>query len=72
MAELTQEILVALHHAIHRDSSVRARLFGLSDASEFIIAIQQLAKSLGYELAENDLLQLMNAGQRAWLERRLP
>ncbi|MBE0620241.1 MAG: hypothetical protein IH605_06585 [Burkholderiales bacterium] len=72
MANKTDDILRALRQFVQDDPVLQARLFGLTDASEFIAAVRQLAQTSAFELDEQDVLQAMRAGRKAWSDRKLP
>lgn len=72
MADTSDNAFQALRLAVHNDPALQARLFALADAAAFVAAVRQLALSLGYALAEEDVRQALYAGRRAWSERRQP
>lgn len=72
MTGTTNQIFLTLRQRVHRDPALQARLFALTDAQEFIAAVRQLAQASGFALTDDDVLQAMRAGRRAWSDRKLP
>lgn len=62
----------ALHQLLYESPALQDSLFALDSPSEFAGAVRRLAQDLGYELCDEEILQAMNAGARAWFERKLP
>ncbi|MDD1619941.1 MAG: hypothetical protein LUQ11_00555 [Methylococcaceae bacterium] len=55
-----------LRQRVHKDHALQARLFELTDPTDFFAAIQALAEESGYTLEQADLLEATLAGRRAW------
>jgi hypothetical protein len=72
MSDDTDDVFAALRQIVHGDPALQARLFALTDTKEFIAAVRQLALSSGCELTEDDVLQAMRTGRKAWSDRKLP
>lgn len=72
MTASTDDILAALRQAVYDDSALQARLSALENPGDFFAAVRQLAESLGHSLDEDEVLQAVRAGRRAWFERALP
>lgn len=72
MTSATEAAFLMLRHSVHGDPALQARLFALTDAQEFIVAVRQLAQSSNLALTDDDVLQAMRTGRRAWSDRKLP
>lgn len=68
----TQEATAMLRQRVFADPAWQARLFALDDTDEFLVAVRQLAQSLGVYISDQEIRDALAAGQRAWFERRLP
>lgn len=72
MAGSSEGIIQALRRVVHDDPVRQARLFALTDASEFVAAVLQIAQSQGIGLQEEAVWQAMRSGRRAWSDRKRP
>ena len=72
MSDAVDRALQALRHAVHSDATRQERLFAVEGSGDFVVAVRQLAQSLGHELEEEDVRQAMYTGRQAWSERHLP
>lgn len=70
MAETNEAIFQALRQVVHDDPALQARLFGMIDANEFIVVVQELAQSQGRALQAEDVRQAMRAGRKSWSDRK--
>ncbi len=68
----SEEAIQALRRVVHDDPVRQARLFALTDASEFVAAVLQIAQSQGIGLQEEAVWQAMRSGRRAWSDRKRP
>lgn len=71
MPGTTQEVLEALRQKIYADLSLQARLFGLVDAGEFCLAVQETALEMGLELGEEAVWAALHQGGVGWHGRLL-
>jgi hypothetical protein len=69
MSDISDPTFQALRQSIHDTPFLHERLFNLTDADDFIAAVQQLASIQGYDLKEADVRQTMHNGRKAWIER---
>lgn len=69
MSDISDPAFQALRQSIHDTPSLHERLFNLTDADDFIAAVQQLASIQGHDLKEADVRQTMHSGRKAWIER---
>jgi hypothetical protein len=72
MAGSSEEAILTLRRAVHDDPVLQARLFALTDASEFVAAVLQIAHSQGIGLQEEAVWQAMRCGRRSWSDRKRP
>lgn len=72
MAGSSEGIIQALRRVVHDDPVRQACLFALTDASEFVAAVLQIAQSQGVGLQEEAVWQAMRSGRRAWSDRKRP
>ncbi|MFZ2305960.1 MAG: hypothetical protein WAW34_01400 [Rhodoferax sp.] len=72
MTRETDAVFSMLRQSVHGDPALQARLFALPDVPVFIAAVRQLAQASDLALTDDDVLQAMRAGRRAWSDRKLP
>jgi hypothetical protein len=71
MTEAPDAPIRVLCQMVHADPALQQRLFAMVDAGEFSMAVCQLAKEAGLAWTEEDVLQAMRIGRRAWSDRKL-
>ncbi len=72
MTSETDAAFSMLRQRVQGDAALQTRLFALTDAQDFMAAVRQLAQASGLALTDDDVLQAMRAGRRAWSDRKLP
>ncbi len=72
MTGAPDDIFLTLRQMVHGDPALQAKLFALTDAREFDVAVRNLAKVSGLALTESDVLQALRTGRRGWSDRKLP
>ncbi len=58
-----------LREIVLGDDDLQTRLQGISDRSEFIARVLEVAESLGLEIGSEDISQAMIENRRLWIER---
>ncbi|MDD5058022.1 MAG: hypothetical protein PHQ60_09120 [Sideroxydans sp.] len=72
MTDTNDEIFKTLRQVVHDDPALQARLFGMIDANEFIVAVQQLAQSQGLAPQAEEVRQALRDGRKLWSDRKQP
>jgi hypothetical protein len=61
-----------LHWKLRDDPALRARLFEIADAGEFLASVARLAEEFGRSIDVEEIRQAMRQSRRDWFERNGP
>ena len=70
MRDSPEEVFQVLRRTVYESPELQEHLFALGDANDFVSAVCELARSLGFSLEHETVLQAMRNEQRSWHNRK--
>jgi hypothetical protein len=71
MTGTSAEVIETLRQRVHSSPALQAQLFAVTDPQEFVAVVRQVALAFDLALSDEEVLQAMRMGRRAWSDRKL-